>query len=157
MEAAIETLPKLTPTQALLQRAAALRGDGREVPSELPNPACPRERCSLNNRELAFLLLERTFAAAHCSRRGPGCGGGSGRRLAIGAHVRRNAGYVVTERKRPAPPEDLEAVETPDDLQLLEGIQGGQRQRTLSLIWLKNHEVPPSWEDQAALFGRMDR
>lgn len=27
----------------------------------------------------------------------------------------------------------------------------------LSLIWLKNHELPASWEDQEALFGRMDR
>jgi len=28
--------------------------------------------------------------------------------------------------------------------------------RTLSLLWLKNHEVPASWDDQAALFGRKD-
>lgn len=40
------------------------------------------------------------------------------------------------------------------------GVKGplaGNQPRTLSLIWLKNHEVLASWDDQAALFGRMDR
>lgn len=32
----------------------------------------------------------------------------------------------------------------------------GQQPRTLSLIWLKNNEVPWSWDDQQRLFGRMD-
>lgn len=32
----------------------------------------------------------------------------------------------------------------------------GRQPRMLSLIWLKNHEVPADWDDQAAIFGRMD-
>jgi hypothetical protein len=39
-----------------------------------------------------------------------------------GGYVLTDAGYAVAGRKRPAPPEDLQPVETPDDLQLLEGI-----------------------------------
>jgi hypothetical protein len=40
---------------------------------------------------------------------------------------------------------------------LVKGLLAGRQPRTLSLIWLKNNEVPASWDDQAALFGRMDR
>lgn len=40
---------------------------------------------------------------------------------------------------------------------LVKGLLAGRQPRTLSLIWLKNHEVPASWDDQAALFGRLDR
>lgn len=40
---------------------------------------------------------------------------------------------------------------------VVKGLLAGKQPRTLSLIWLKNHEVPASWDDQAALFGRMDR
>ena len=39
----------------------------------------------------------------------------------------------------------------------VKGLLAGRQPRTLSLIWLTNHEVPASWDDQAALFGRMDR
>ena len=39
----------------------------------------------------------------------------------------------------------------------LETLLAGRQPRTLSLIWLKSHEVPATWDDQAALFGRMDR
>jgi hypothetical protein len=40
---------------------------------------------------------------------------------------------------------------------VVNGLLAGKQPRTLSLLWLKNHEVPASWDDQAALFGRMDR
>lgn len=40
---------------------------------------------------------------------------------------------------------------------VVKGLLAGKQPRTPSLIWLKNHEVPASWDDQAALFGRMDR
>jgi hypothetical protein len=40
---------------------------------------------------------------------------------------------------------------------VVKGLLAGRQPRTLSLLWLKNHEVPASWDDQAALFGRMDR
>lgn len=38
---------------------------------------------------------------------------------------------------------------------VVKGLLAGKQPRTLSLIWLKNHEVPASSDDQAALFGRM--
>jgi hypothetical protein len=40
---------------------------------------------------------------------------------------------------------------------VVKGLLAGRQPRTLSLIWLKNNEVPASWDDPAALFGRMDR
>ncbi|MCG3187357.1 MAG: hypothetical protein IOMNBAOH_01968 [Rhodocyclaceae bacterium] len=40
---------------------------------------------------------------------------------------------------------------------VVKGLLAGKQPRTLSVLWLKNHEVPASWDDQAALFGRMDR
>ena len=40
---------------------------------------------------------------------------------------------------------------------VVKGLLAGRQPRTLSLIWLKNHEVPAAWDDQATLFGRMDR
>lgn len=39
----------------------------------------------------------------------------------------------------------------------VKGLLAGKQPRRLSVIWLKNHEVPASWVDQATLFGRMDR
>jgi hypothetical protein len=33
----------------------------------------------------------------------------------------------------------------------------GNQPRTLSLIWLKHHDVPASCDDQVALLGRLDR
>jgi hypothetical protein len=37
-------------------------------------------------------------------------------------HALTDAGSAVAGRKRPAPPEDVQPVDNPDDLQLLEGI-----------------------------------
>ncbi|WP_395141898.1 hypothetical protein [Schlegelella aquatica] len=39
---------------------------------------------------------------------------------------------------------------------VVRALLAGKQPRTLSLIWLKNHEVPWSWDDQERLFGRMD-
>jgi len=40
---------------------------------------------------------------------------------------------------------------------VVRALLAGKQPRTLSLIWLKNNEVPWSWDDQEQLFGRMDR
>lgn len=40
---------------------------------------------------------------------------------------------------------------------VVRGLLAGKQPRTLSLIWLKNHEVPTFWAERVALFGRMDR
>ena len=39
---------------------------------------------------------------------------------------------------------------------VVRALLAGRQPRTLSLIWLKNNEVPWSWDDQERLFGRMD-
>lgn len=36
---------------------------------------------------------------------------------------------------------------------IVKALLAGRQLRTLSLIWLKNHEVPADWDEQAALFG----
>jgi hypothetical protein len=39
---------------------------------------------------------------------------------------------------------------------VVQAILAGQQPRTLSLIWLKNHELPWPWDEQEAMFGRFD-
>jgi hypothetical protein len=98
-EAAMETLPKLTPTQALLLRAAARRADGRVIP-----PANLRRGARI--KAMTALMRHEWIEA-----------GDSG-------YVLTDAGYAVAGRKRPAPPEaeGIQEMDTPDALQLLEGI-----------------------------------
>ncbi|MBE0591071.1 MAG: DUF3489 domain-containing protein [Gemmatimonadales bacterium] len=95
----MEALPKLTPTQALLLRAAARRADGRVIP---PDNLRGRARV-----KAMTALMRREWIE-----------GGDG------GLVLTDAGYAVAGRKRPSPPEaeGIEEMDTPDDLQLLEGI-----------------------------------
>lgn len=95
----METCPKLTPTQALLLRAAARRADGRVIP-----PANLRGGARV---KAMTALMRREWIEA-----------------GDGGFVLTDAGYAVAGRKRPAPPEaeGIKEVDTPDDLQLLEGI-----------------------------------
>jgi hypothetical protein len=95
----MEILPKLTPTQALLLRAAARRADGRVIPTaNLRGGARVKAMTALMRRE----WIE---------------GGDNG-------FVLTDAGYAVAGRKRPSPPEaeGIQEMDTPDGLQLLEGI-----------------------------------
>ena len=39
---------------------------------------------------------------------------------------------------------------------VVQAILAGKQPRTLSLIWLKNHDVPWSWDEQEVLFGGFD-
>ncbi|MDR2877131.1 MAG: site-specific recombinase resolvase [Chromatiales bacterium] len=39
---------------------------------------------------------------------------------------------------------------------VVQAILAGQQPCTLSLIWLKNHDLPWAWEEQEALFGGFD-
>ena len=95
----METCPKLTPTQALLLRAAARRADGRAIP-----PANLRGGARV---KAMTALMRREWIEA-----------------SDGGFVLTDAGYAVAGRKRPAPPaaEGIQEMDTPDDLQLLEGI-----------------------------------
>jgi len=96
-EDVMETLPKLTPPQALLLRAAARRADGRVIP-----PANLRGGARV---KVLTALMQRGWIEPTDD-----------------GHALTDAGYAVAGRKRPALPEDLQPVETPRDLQLLEGI-----------------------------------
>jgi hypothetical protein len=93
----MDICPKLTPTQALLLRAAARRTGGRVIP-----PANLRGGARV---KAMIALMRREWIEA-----------------GDGGFVLTDAGYAVAGRKRPAPPEDIQPVEPTDDLQLLEGI-----------------------------------
>jgi hypothetical protein len=93
----MEILPKLTPTQALLLRAAARRADGRVIP-----PANLRGGARV--KAMTGLMRREWIEASN------------------GGYVLTDAGYAVAGRKRPTPPEDIRKLDTPDALQLLEGI-----------------------------------
>ncbi|MFN4116318.1 MAG: DUF3489 domain-containing protein [Inhella sp.] len=93
----METCPRLTPTQALLLRAAARRANGHVIP-----PANLRGGARV---KVLTALMQRGWIEP-----------------ADDGHALTDAGYAVAGRKRPALPEDLQPAETPDDLQLLEGI-----------------------------------
>jgi hypothetical protein len=93
----MEICPKLTPTQALLLRAAARRADGRVIP-----PANLRGGARV---KVLTAFMQRGWIEP-----------------ADDGHALTDAGSAVAGRKRPAPPEDVQPVDNPDDLQLLEGI-----------------------------------
>lgn len=94
----METLPKLTPTQALLLRAAARRADGCVIP-----PANLRGGARV--KAMTGLVRREWIEAAD------------------GGYVLTDAGYSVVGRKRPAPEaEGVQKLDTLDALQLLEGI-----------------------------------
>ena len=95
----MEALPKLTPTQALLLRAAARRADGRVIPPD-------NLRGGARVKAMTGLMRREWIEAGD------------------GGFVLTDTGYAVAGRKRPAPPEaeGIQEMDTPDDLQLLEGI-----------------------------------
>ena len=88
---------KITPTQTLLLRAAALNADGRVIP-----PDTLRGSARVN---VLTALLQRGWIEP-----------------ADGGHVLTNAGYMAIGQQRPAPPDDVQPVDATGDLQLLEGI-----------------------------------
>jgi len=93
----METLPKVSPAQCLLLRTAARRADGRVIPPDTL-------RGGARVKVLAALL--------QCGWIEPADGG----------HVLTDAGYAAIGQQRPMPPDDIQPMDTVDDLQLLEGI-----------------------------------
>ena len=93
----METLPKLTPTQALLLRAAARRADGRVIP-----PANLRGGARV---KVLTALLQRGWIEP-----------------ADSGHALTDAGYAAIGQQRPVPSDNVRPVDAADDLQLLEGI-----------------------------------
>jgi len=93
----METLPKLSPAQALLLRTATRRADGRVIPPETL-------RGGARVKVLAALLQRGWIEPAD------------------DGHVMTDAGYAAIGLQRPAPLDDVQSMDTTDDLQLLEGI-----------------------------------
>lgn len=97
MKTATNLLPKLTPTQALLLRAAARRADGRVIPPD-------NLRGGARANTLTGLRQRGWIEPA-----------GDG-------HALTDAGFAAVGRQRPAYPDAIQKLDTVGDLQLLEGL-----------------------------------
>ena len=93
----METLLKLSPAQSLLLRTAARRADGRVIP--------PHTLRGGARAKVLTALLQRGWIEP-----------------ADGGHVLTDAGYAAIGQQRPMPPDDVQPMDTTDDLQLLDGI-----------------------------------
>ena len=93
----METLLKLSPAQSLLLRTAARRADGRVIP--------PHTLRGGARAKVLTALLQRGWIEP-----------------ADGGHVLTDAGYAAIGQQRPMPPDDVQSMDTTDDLQLLDGI-----------------------------------
>lgn len=93
----MDTMPKLSPAQSLLLRTAARRADGRVIPPDTLRGG--------GRAKVLTALLQRGWIEP-----------------ADGGHVLTDAGYAAIGQQRPAPPDDVQPMETIGDLQLLEGI-----------------------------------
>ena len=93
----MDTLLKLSPTQCLLLRTAARRADGRVTPPDTLRGGA--------RVKVLTALLQRGWIEP-----------------ADGGHVLTDAGYAAIGLQRPVPPDDVQPMDTIDDLQLLEGI-----------------------------------
>lgn len=88
---------KLTPTQALLLRAAAHHADGRVIPPDTLHGGA--------RVKVLTALLQRGWIEP-----------------ADDGHMLKDAGYAAIGQQRPATPDEVQRMDTTDDLQLLEGI-----------------------------------
>jgi hypothetical protein len=93
----VDTLPKLSPAQSLLLRTAARNPDGHVIPPDTLRGGA--------RVKVLTALLQRGWI-----------------KPADDGHVMTDAGYAAIGRQRPVPPDDVQPVDTTDDLQLLEGI-----------------------------------
>ena len=93
----METLLKLSPAQRLLLRTAARRPDGRVIPPDTLRGGA--------RVKVLTSLLQRGWIEP-----------------ADDGHVMTDAGYAAIGLQRPAPPDDVQPMDTTDDLQLLDGI-----------------------------------
>jgi hypothetical protein len=93
----MEALTKLSPAQSLLLRAAARRADGHVIPPDTLRGGA--------RVKVLTSLLQRGWIEP-----------------ADDGHVMTDAGYAAIGQQRPAPPDDVQPVDTIGDLQLLEGV-----------------------------------
>ncbi len=93
----MDALPKISPAQSLLLRTAARNPDGRVIPPDTLRGGA--------RVKVLTALLQRGWI-----------------KPADDGHVMTDAGYAAIGRQRPVPPDDIQPVDTTNDLQLLEGI-----------------------------------
>jgi hypothetical protein len=93
----MNTLPILSPAQNLLLRTAARRADGRVIPPDTLRGGA--------RAKVLTALLQRGWIEP-----------------ADDGHVLTDAGYAAIGQPRPAPPDDVQPMDTIGDLQLLEGV-----------------------------------
>jgi hypothetical protein len=93
----VDALPKISPAQSLLLRTAARNPDGRVIPPDTLRGGA--------RVKVLTALLQRGWI-----------------KPADDGHVMTDAGYAAIGRQRPVPPDDIQPVDTTNDLQLLEGI-----------------------------------
>jgi hypothetical protein len=93
----MDALLKLSPAQSLLLRAAVRRSDGRVIPPDTLRGGA--------RVKVLTALLQRGWIEP-----------------ADDGHMMTDAGYAAIGLQRPAPPDDVQPMDTIDDLQLLEGI-----------------------------------
>lgn len=93
----MDTLLKLSPTQCLLLRTTARRVDGRVTP-----PDTLRGGARI---KVLTALLQRGWIEPTDD-----------------GHLMTDAGYAAIGQQRPMPPDDVQPMDTTDDLQLLDGI-----------------------------------
>ncbi len=93
----MDTLIKLSPAQSLLLRTTARRPDGRVIPPDTLRGGA--------RVKVLTALLQRGWIEP-----------------ADEGHVLTDAGYAAIGLQRPAPLDDVQPMDTTDDLQLLEGI-----------------------------------
>ena len=93
----METLLKLSPAQSLLLRTAARRPDGRVIPPDTLRGGA--------RVKVLTALLQRGWIEP-----------------ADSGHALTDAGYAAIGQLRPVPLDDVQPVDTTDDIQLVEGI-----------------------------------
>ena len=93
----METLLKLSPAQSLLLRTAARRADGRVIPPDTLRGGA--------RAKVLTALLQRGWIEPTDD-----------------GHMLTDAGYAAIGQRRPALPDDVQPMDTIDDIQLLEGI-----------------------------------
>ena len=93
----METLLKLSPAQSLLLRTAARRPDGRVIPPDTLRGGA--------RVKVLTALLQRGWIEPTDD-----------------GHLMTDAGYAAIGQQRPMPPDDVQPMDTTDDLQLLDGI-----------------------------------
>lgn len=91
------TLLKLSPAQSLLLRTAARRPDGRVIPPDTLHGGA--------RVKVLTALLQRGWIEPTDD-----------------GHQMTDAGYAAIGQQRPMPPDDVQPMDTTDDLQLLKGI-----------------------------------